>query len=169
MKKMFLPAIALLALVCCKQAGKETPAAAAEIPDAHPNMAKARWFIGQWENKSAEGDLVENWKKENDSLYIGESYFIVKGDTVFAERVALVDIYGKMSYNVSVANQNEGEAIPFVMTDINDERVIFENPQHDYPSKIMYSKVAPDSLVAEISGTKEGKHASEIFRMKRKR
>jgi len=161
--------MALLALASCKQKANEIPSTETALPAAHPNMAKARWFIGQWENKSAEGDLVENWTKVNDSLYMGESYFIVKGDTVFAERVALLEIYGRMTYNVTVPSQNEGGAVAFVMTDINDERVIFENPQHDYPSKIMYSNVAPDSLVAEISGTKDGKHASEIFRMKRKR
>jgi Domain of unknown function (DUF6265) len=165
---IILTAVALLALVSCKQTPKEETPTEATMSSTHPNMAKAEWFIGEWENKSAEGDLVENWKKVNDSLYMGENYFIVKGDTVFAEKVALVDIYGKMSYNVSDADQNAGESVPFVMTSIDDNQVIFENPEHDFPSKITYNKVAPDSLVAEISGIKDGKPASEVFKMKRK-
>lgn len=163
-----LPVLALLALASCKQSPKEGTTETV-TSSTHPNIAKVAWFIGEWENLSAEGDLVENWKKVNDSLYMGENYFIVKGDTVFAEKVALVDIYGKMSYNVSDADQNAGESVPFVMTSINDEEVVFENPEHDFPSKITYNKVAPDSLVAKISGMREGKPASEIFKMKRKR
>jgi hypothetical protein len=164
---IILPALVLLAFTSCKQTPKEE-ATTETTASTHPNMVKAAWFIGEWENRSAEGDLVENWKMVNDSLYMGESYFIVKGDTVFAEKVALVDIYGKMSYNVSVEGQNADEAVPFAMTSINDEEVVFENPEHDFPSKIIYKNVAPDSLVAKISGTKEGKPASEIFKMKRK-
>lgn len=164
-----LSLVALLALASCKQTTKEEEIPAELITSStHPNMTKAAWFIGEWENRSGEGDFVENWKKVNDSLYMGESFFIVKGDTVFAEKVALVDIYGKMSYNVSVVGQNENEAVPFTMTSISDESVIFENPEHDFPSKITYNRVAPDSLVAEISGTKGGKPASELFKMKRK-
>lgn len=32
--------------------------------------------------------------------------------------------------------------------------MVFENPAHDYPNKIVYQKVGNDSLVAEIFGKK---------------
>lgn len=167
MKNLTFLALAALLIISCKETPKEAPIAT-DTPNIHPNMAKAEWFVGEWENKSAEGDLVENWKKLNDSLFMGESYFIVKGDTVFAEKVALADLYGKMSYNVTVPDQNNGETVSFEMTSVSDKEVVFENPQHDYPSKIVYTHVAEDSLVAVISGNKNGKPATETFKMKRK-
>ena len=45
---------------------------------------------------------------------------------------------------------------------------MFENPGHDFPKKISYTKITNDSLVAEISGQQQGKPASEKFAMKKK-
>jgi hypothetical protein len=45
--------------------------------------------------------------------------------------------------------------------------LVFENPKHDYPKKITYTKINDDSLVAEISGILDGKPSSEKFSMKK--
>ena len=132
----------------------------------YPNLAKAEWFIGEWGNKSAEGELTERWKKENDSVYFGESYFVVgEKDTVFAEHVKLEDKNGKLFFTVTVPGQNDELPVTFMMTSSTDNQIVFENPKHDYPSKIVYNKVGNDSLVAEIFGMKKGKMASEKFLM----
>jgi hypothetical protein len=47
--------------------------------------------------------------------------------------------------------------------------LVFENPNHDFPNTIIYNKVEKDSLVAEISGMKEGVLKSELFKMKKVR
>lgn len=131
-------------------------------------IEKANWFLGEWANKSAEGELTERWKKENDSVYHGESYFVVGGkDTVFAEHVQLEEANGKLAFTVTVPNQNNEKPVRFVMTSGDDKQIVFENLKHDYPSKIVYNKVGSDSLVAEIFGIQKGKPASEKFRMKK--
>lgn len=131
-------------------------------------IEKANWFLGEWVNKSAEGELTERWKKENDSVYHGESYFVVGGkDTVFAEHVQLEETKGKLAFTVTVPNQNNEKPVRFEMTSGDDKQIVFENPKHDYPSKIVYNKVGSDSLVAEIFGIQKGKPASEKFRMKK--
>ena len=53
------------------------------------------------------------------------------------------------------------------MTDGGDDFMVFENPEHDFPTKITYKKINADSIVAEISGNRNGKQASELFPMKR--
>jgi hypothetical protein len=45
--------------------------------------------------------------------------------------------------------------------------MIFENPAHDFPQFISYTKITTDSLVAEISGTKNGQARKQRFPMKR--
>ena len=44
------------------------------------------WLLGKWENKSDDGNLLEIWRKVNDSLFIGEIYFIKEKDTLHSEK-----------------------------------------------------------------------------------
>jgi hypothetical protein len=115
-------------------------------------LEKANWFLGRWENKTPEGTFSEEWKIENDSLYIGESYFINNNDTLFAETVRLEQRKNDLFYIVSVPNQNEDQPVAFKLTSSTSNYLIFENPAHDFPKKITYKLVTKDSLYAEISG-----------------
>ncbi len=127
----------------------------------------ARWFLGEWENKSAEGTLVENWKKANDSTYYGQSYFIKNKDTLHFETITLQQNGEELFYNAKVIGQNEDKSVRFKMTNSSENQLVFENPNHDYPQKISYTKKSNDSLVAEISGVQLGKPSSEKFLMKK--
>jgi len=46
--------------------------------------------------------------------------------------------------------------------------LIFEKPKHDFPQKITYNKISNDSLIAGISGMKDGKESKEKYPMKKK-
>ncbi|MGQ3086022.1 DUF6265 family protein [Flavobacterium sp.] len=148
---------------------KETESIATNAPDVktYPLMKKAAWLIGSWGNTTPEGILTEKWNKENDSVYHGESYFVIGKDTVFSESIQLEESNGKLVYNVTVPGQNNGQATPFELTTSSYSQMIFENLKHDFPSKITYNKITNDSLVAEISGMQKGKPATETFEMKR--
>ncbi|SHH19817.1 DUF6265 family protein [Flavobacterium defluvii] len=160
---LFSVILVLAILSSCK---KETKPETAK--KNYSNLAKAEWFIGEWGNKSAEGELTERWKKENDSVYLGESYFVVgQNDTVFAEHVRLEEANGKLAYIVTVPGQNQELPVSFEMTSASDNQIVFENPKHDYPNKIIYNLVEKDSLIAEISGLKKGKPYTEKFIMKK--
>ena len=39
-----------------------------------------------------------------------------------------------------------------VSHDIAEKRDVFTNPEHDFPSRIVYQRAAADNLVCEISG-----------------
>lgn len=115
-------------------------------------LEKADWFLGRWENKTPEGTFSEEWKIENDSLYLGESYFISNNDTLFAETVRLEQRKNDLFYVVSVPNQNKEQPVAFKLTSSTIDYLVFENPEHDFPKKITYKLVTKDSLYAEISG-----------------
>ena len=165
---IFLPALALVLLASCKTETTGTKSATGTpAKKNYYHLAKAAWFLGEWGNTSKEGELTERWKKVNDSVFHGESYFVVGKDTVFAEHVKLEEANGKLAYIVTVPGQNNEQPVRFEMTLSNERQITFENPQHDYPNKIVYNRVGSDSLVAEISGLQKGKPASEKFRMKK--
>ena len=54
-------------------------------------------------------------------------------------------------------------ATPFPLKDVSGTRVVFENPAHDFPQRIIYWKDGAD-LRARIEGTQNGKEGSMEWR-----
>lgn len=132
---------------------------------AHEAHQQAAWLLGRWENNSAQGNLSEIWKKQNDSLYLGASYFVIAGDTVFSESIELVEKNDEVNYIVTGVEGNEGP-VPFKLKSSNESMLVFENPKHDFPQTITYTHKG-DSVIAVISGKQNGKPKKEYFRMKK--
>ncbi|MEL1245086.1 DUF6265 family protein [Flavobacterium sp. DGU11] len=145
----------------------ETTQTETPVAKTYPQLEKASWLVGNWGNTTPEGILSESWEKENDSVYKGQSFFVIGKDTVFAEYIDLAETNGKLTYIVSVKGQNNEAPVPFEVTSATENQMVFENPKHDYPNKITYNKINNDSLVAEISGIQKGKPAMETFAMKK--
>jgi hypothetical protein len=164
MKKFYAP-LALLAfgtqLISC---GSGTEVDADHGKPTFDELKKAEWFLGRWENKSDQGDLSETWTRESNSSFRGASYFVIAGDTVFEEQILLQEVDGKLIYSPTIADQNNGKPIDFTMTRSGKNELVFENKQHDFPQKITYT-LRNDSLVAVISGKRDGKQQSEVFAM----
>ena len=125
------------------------------------------WLLGSWENKSELGYLQENWTKINDSIYQGSTYFIKEKDTLHNEQITLEQKEGKVRYVPTVKGQNNDQPVVFLLTSQTAKQFVFENPNHDYPKKIIYNMINSDSLVAVISGVQEGKASSESFAIKK--
>jgi hypothetical protein len=131
------------------------------------DITKAEWLIGTWENKTQRGSIYETWSKTNDNEYSGMSYIIKEKDTVVFENIRLVQEQDGLFYIPTVKNQNYGLPVRFTAKTISESQLVFENPQHDFPQIISYTKISADSLVAEISGTKNGQERKQTFPMKR--
>jgi len=130
-------------------------------------LEKAKWFMKSWENLSKESDFREIWTKKNDSTYSAKSFVTVGKDTVFSEEVEVIERNDSLFYNVAVKGQNSDKSVAFYMTKGNENEVVFENPKHDFPTKIKYTKITNDSIVATVSGMQNGKENSQSFPMKK--
>lgn len=130
-------------------------------------LSNADWLVGAWENKSPEGHFSELWNKADDGTLIGKSYFIVNKDTLFSESIELAQKDDAVFYSATVKGQNNNQPVAFKLTSNKPGELVFENPKHDYPQKIVYKKVNDDSLVAIISGNQQGKNSLEQFPLKR--
>lgn len=131
-----------------------------------PLIEKTSWFLGEWRNQSKEGDFYENWKRISDSTFAGVSYIIKGKDTVFNENVVLEQRNDSLFYDVSVNGEDETY---FYLTQSSENEVTFENPKHDFPTKIIYKLIAPDSIIASIHGKIKGKEQSETYPMYKKK
>lgn len=163
-KSLFTLLIVMVVLQSCK---KEEPKAILAAKK-YTQLQKANWFLGTWENATKEMTMKEIWKQETDSSFFAESFVIVQKDTVFYEKVDLVQRNDSLFYVVSVKNQNNEKPVSFYLTTATERELVFENPKHDFPNTITYTKITNDSLVASISGLKDGKLSKETFPMKKK-
>jgi hypothetical protein len=155
MKKAILILIIVLTFTSClksKEASK---------------IVVADWLLGKWENNSADGNLSESWKKVNDSIYDGESYFIKGKDTLHFEKIQMKQKGEALFYIATVKGQNNDKPVTFKHNDTIEKQLVFENPKHDFPQKIVYSQITKDSIVIQISGIQQGKPSSERFSMKK--
>lgn len=130
-------------------------------------IEQANWFLGSWQNMSKDGLFSEIWKYSNDSLYEGESYILKNNDTVFYESIDLEKHKNEWYYTVSVKGQNKEEPVSFKLTSVSPNQIVFENPEHDFPTKITYLKISEDSIVASVSGLIKGQEKIEEFPMKK--
>ncbi|MDI9312633.1 MAG: DUF6265 family protein [Limnohabitans sp.] len=131
-----------------------------------PLIEKTSWFLGEWRNQSKKGDFYENWKKVSDSTFAGVSYIMKGNDTIFNENVLLEQRNDSLFYDVSVNGQDETY---FYLTKSSKKEVTFENPKHDFPTKITYKLISQDSIIATISGKIKGKEKSVTYPMHKKK
>jgi hypothetical protein len=157
MKKIIVLFVIAAAFSSCKKESKEN------------KLKTMDWLVGTWENNSEFGQMQENWEKINDSVFRGTSYLIKEKDTLNSESIALEIKDDQVLYVPIVKGQNNDQPIVFLLTKQTTKQLVFENPNHDYPKKIVYNKITADSLVAVISGTQQGKASSDSFPMKKKK
>jgi hypothetical protein len=136
-------------------------------PQQKNEIKKAGWLIGTWENKTQRGSMYETWAKISDDELSGKSYMLKEKDSIVFETVRLVQEQNSLFYIPIVKDQNDGLPVRYGAKTVSDTELVFENLQHDFPQTISYTKINPDSLVAEISGTKNGKNRKQVFPMKR--
>jgi Domain of unknown function (DUF6265) len=55
------------------------------------------------------------------------------------------------------------------VAELGERRVVFANPQHDYPQRIIYRFTPDGSLNARVEGAVKGKTTSEEWTWKRSR
>ena len=165
MKKIII-VISILILVACSET-KIVEDKDERVDYATNAIEQANWFLGTWENNTNAGSFTEKWEQKNDSVYIGESYITLDDKIMFYERISLEKKKMDWYYKVSVKSKNNEQPIPFKLISLSPHQLVFENPQHDFPTKITYTKIREDSIVAEISGKIKGVEEKELFPMKK--
>ncbi len=130
-------------------------------------LDQASWLIGTWENKTSRGSMYETWRRVDEKALAGRSYMLREKDTIVFENVQLVQEAAGVVYIPTVEGQNNGQPVRFPLTKLTATELVFENPEHDFPQVITYTKIHEDSLVASIAGTKNGKQRKQLFPMHR--
>lgn len=125
-------------------------------------LEKLFWFLGRW--TQTEGpDLVsyEEWKRSSDHLFTGKAWTVYHTDTVHSETIELL-WEGDDIFYIPTVPENKGP-VRFKMTQNDGQSAVFENPEHDFPTKISYENRGDTMLFAKISGLIKGKEVAKEF------
>lgn len=153
MKRYLLWLLFPLLLNCCKNNSETKNSVSTENSE---KIAQLKWLLGTWVHENGNEFSQETWSKENDNTFTAFSFTQVGKETVFAETMALETKMQDLFLTVAIANQNEKKPVTFKMISSKNGQFTFENKNHDFPQRIVYTNPVKDSLHAWIEGTENG-------------
>ena len=117
-------------------------------------VGKLAWISGCWQRTTRNGQTIdEQWMTPRAESMLGMSR-TVRGDSLIEyEQLRIGARAGRAVYFAAPSGQTPSE---FTAASVSDTLVVFENPQHDFPQRIIYRKRGTDSLIARIEGTTGG-------------
>jgi uncharacterized protein DUF6265 len=112
------------------------------------------WLAGGWETaNAAERWTDEHWTTPAGGVMLGMSRTVKAGAIAEFEYLRIVQKGDDLVYIAHPGGRAPGTE--FKMTSLTDgaagyRRVVFENPEHDFPKRILYVRRADGTLVATV-------------------
>jgi Domain of unknown function (DUF6265) len=130
------------------------------------------FMAGSWIARSASSDGIvqsseEHWTHAAGGTMLGMNRLIVGGRTVFFENLRIESRPEGIFYLASPRGRSPATAFRLVMRE--PLKVVFENPEHDYPQRISYWMNAEGQLHARVEGLQGGKAMAEDYLWERAR
>ena len=118
------------------------PAAQAQaIEDLH-------WMKGCWRTEALGREITEIWTAPPAPVMFGTAVTRRDGETMFWEQMRIEERDGALAL---IAMPGGAAPVRFEMTEIGEDHIAFENPDHDYPKRIVYARMGR-MLTARVSG-----------------
>ena len=124
------------------------------------NAGMFAWFSGDWEMTSGPDHIEEHWTRPEGGTLVGMGRTVRAGKTVEFEYLRIEERPDGVYY---VAHPFARPGTDFKMAKFDGTQVVFENPQHAFPARVVYRKNPDGTLFARIEGTQGGKPAAVDF------
>ena len=120
------------------------------------------WIAGDWQTASGgRRQIEEHWTGVAGGTMMGVSRTVAGDKTVEFEYLRIEQRADGIYY---VAHPKARcPATDFKLTKASATEAVFENPQHDFPKRIIYRKTGDDSLTASIDGGEGSKAMTFSF------
>jgi hypothetical protein len=123
------------------------------------------WLAGCWASERGEAGSGEQWMAPAGGTMFGVGRTLRGGRTVEHEFMQIrAGADGKLVFIALPSGQRETS---FALATIGEREVAFENPQHDFPTRVSYRLQPDERLVARIEGQRDGKPRGIDFSFKR--
>lgn len=126
------------------------PAAATAPAKAAATMAQVSWISGVWSGTSGQTTIEERWTPASGGSMLAVARTMRGGVMSSFEFLCIVERDGSLVYTA----MPNGRTPPthFTLTSITADAATFENPAHDFPKMIRYTKRADGSLETMVAG-----------------
>jgi hypothetical protein len=138
------------------------PTASAQPPAA--SIDSLSWMAGAWTGKMGRAGIEEHWIPPAGKTMMAVARTVVGDRTVAFE---FLRIEQRPDAIVYIAQPGGRPPTEFRLTASTPTSATFENPQHDNPKVIRYTKEGEGTLIAEIEGDEKGKRVSQRFVFKK--
>lgn len=117
------------------------------------------WMAGCWSGTRDGERFHERWTVADASTLLGVSHTVKGGKMTAFEFLRVIVKNGKSVY---VAQPGGVPPTEFVATTVTSEQIVFENPAHDFPKRVIYQRAGADRLTASIDGGAASKQRMEF-------
>jgi predicted enzyme related to lactoylglutathione lyase len=119
---------------------------------AQSSLQNLGWITGEWRSESAKTVTIERWQWVHPGLLSGQAVYMKKDtvDTLFTESLMIVEMGTDMFYIAKVPENPF--PVSFKLKAVSDSSVVFENPLHNFPQKVLYQRKS-GQLTAVVSNT----------------
>lgn len=128
-----------------------------------PAIKDVAWIAGCWDFTRSGRHVAESWTSAEGGTMMGVSRTVNNGKTSEWEFLIIREGAKGLEYVAKPSRQPE---TTFTSTSVSPTQVVFENPAHDFPKKIIYKRDG-DSLTASIEGPMNGQTRKIDFAYKK--
>src|SRR5262249_21322752 len=111
------------------------------------------WLAGCWESKRAGRVGEERWTTPKGGMMLGTGQTMKDGKTTEFEVMRIHEEKDGIFFTAKPSGQPEDS---FKLISFKDGKAVFENPQHDFPQRVIYGRGPDGSLLARIEGEMNG-------------
>jgi hypothetical protein len=122
------------------------------------DVTAVAWMAGSWQGSEGGVEMEEVWLAPKGGAMLGVHRDVKQERMVSFEFLRIESDKEGLVYLASPRGQ---PATPFRLLQITKTKVVFSNPTHDFPQRILYWLADDGRLHAKIEGSQGGKLASE--------
>ena len=135
---------------------------AAAAPKAPASIAQASWIAGLWSGTEKTTTIEERWTAPSGGVMIGTARTMPNGAMSSFEFLCIAEKGGTLVYQAMPNGRSP--ATDFTASAVTADSITFENPAHDYPKTIRYTKKADGSLETTIAGEGGARARSSVLK-----
>lgn len=131
-------------------------------PTQTPTLADIAWMAGAWQTTGGRRQIEEHWTQVAGQSMLGMSRTVAGEKTVEFEYLRIEQRVDGIYYVAHPKARCPGT--DFKLTRASATEAVFENPQHDFPKRVIYRKSGNDELTATIDGGEGTKAMTFAYR-----
>lgn len=141
--------ISITAISVPSGAFAQVPPSAETTDRDRSSIRTVAFLAGCWAGGAGDVEMREQWSEPVGGVMLGTTRYVRDGRVVDFEFATLGEVDGAVTLWPYPGGQRSTHGFPLVSA---DGEVVFENPAHDFPVRIVYGPDGVDRLAARIEG-----------------